>query len=191
MATINGLGTMRYDWSHRPDGTAEATLWFVIFFLPIVPMRREHLRVVKAETEKPGFLSTLAAVGGAGSGWKTSIEVLDQIPQTPWRVIKTYLLGFIGVPLVTFIGPMMLLVFGTTITLKKGAPVPEWVGTVVGVGGIVIMIWTAVVVARILDYAAGRMHVAKDGGPSVRKRRKSDITEEPRRKRKSIQSEDE
>lgn len=180
MATINGLGTMRYDWSRRPDGTAEATLWFVIFFLPIVPLRREHLRVVTAEPEKPGLLSTLAAFGGAGSGWKTSIEVLDRIPQTPWRVLRTYLLGFIGFPLVTFIGPMLLLVFGTTIGLKKGVPVPEWVGTVAGVGGILIMIWTVVVVARILDYAAGRMHVSKVGGVSDRKRRKSGVSEEPR-----------
>lgn len=191
MATVNGLGTMRYDWSGRPDGTAEATLWFVIFFLPIVPLRREHLRVVNAEVERQGFLSTVAAFCGAGSGWKSKIEVLGPVPQTPWRVLRTYLMGFIGVPLVTFVGPMLLLVFGTTMSLKRGAPMPEWMSGVIGVGSIAIMLWTAIVIALILDRAAGRMHGAKKVGGSDRKRRRSGSAEGGRRRTKSLQDGDE
>ncbi len=190
MATVNGLGTMRYDWSGRSDGTAEATLWFVIFFLPIVPLRREHLRVVSAQVERTGFLSTVAAFCGAGAGWKSQIEVLGPIPQSPWRVLRTYLMGFIGVPLVTFVGPMLLLVFGVTMSLKRGAPVPEWMSGVIGVCSIVIMLWTAVVIARILDRAAGRMHAGKNIGVSDRKRRRSGSAEGGRRRTKSLQDED-
>jgi hypothetical protein len=189
MATVNGLGTMRYDWNARSDGTAEATLWFVIFFLPIVPLRREHLRVINAEVERAGFLSTVAAFCGAGAGWKSQIEVLDSIPQSPWRVLRTYLMGFIGVPLVTFVGPMLLLVFGTTMFLKRGAPVPEWMSGVIGVGSITIMLWTAIVIARILDRAAGRMHGAKNVVASDRKRRRT--AEGNRRRTKSLQDDDE
>jgi hypothetical protein len=191
MATVNGLGTLRYDWNARSDGTAEATLWFVIFFLPIVPLRREHLRVVNAEVERAGFLSTVAAFCGAGSGWKSTIEVLGPVPQSPWRVLRTYLMGFIGVPLVTFVGPMLLLVFGTTMSLKRGAPVPEWMSGVIGVGSIAIMLWTAIVIALILDRTAGRMHGAKNVGTSDRKRRRAGSAEGSRRRTKSIQDDGE
>jgi hypothetical protein len=192
MATVNGLGTMRYDWSSRSDGTAEATLWFVIFFLPIVPLRREHIRVVSAEVERPDVLSTMAALGGAGSGWKTRIEVLDRIPQSPWRTIGTYVKGFIGVPLVTFVGPMLLLTLGVTLPLKRGAPTPEWVSSVTGVCSIAILIWTAVFIARILDRSAGRLHVARNVNAPDRKRRRSGSTEGTRRRKSSsIQNEDE
>jgi hypothetical protein len=165
-------------------------LWFVIFFLPIVPLRREHLRVVNAEVERAGFLSTVAAFCGVGAGWKSQIEVLGSIPQSPWRVLRTYLMGFIGVPLVTFVGPMLLLVFGTTMFLKRGAPVPEWMSGVIGVCSITIMFWTAVVIARILDRAAGRMHGAKIVGVSDRKRRRVGSAEGIRRRTRSHQDND-
>ena len=192
MATVNGVGTMRYDWSSRPDGTAEATLWFVIFFLPIVPLRREHLRVVSAEVERAGFLSTVIALGGAGAGWKSSIKLLGPVPQSPWRVVRTYLMGFVGVPLVTFVGPMLLLVFGVTMSLKRGEPVPEWMSGVIGVCSIAIMLWTAIVIARILDRAAGRLHAAKKVGTTDQERRRGKSAPgTPRRTSKSVQDEDE
>ena len=170
-------------WNRRSAGTAEATHWFVIFFLPIVPLRREHLRVVSAGVERAGFLSTIAALGGTGAGWKTSIEVLGRIPQSPWRVFRTYLMGFIGVPLVTFVGPMSLLVCSLMMTLKRGTQPPEWISIVIGVFSIVLLVWTAVVIARILDHSAGRLHIDGNASATDRKRRPSGSAEGSRRRK--------
>ena len=171
MATVNGLGTVRYDWCRRQDGTAEATLWFVIFFFPIAPLRREHLRVVGTEYERTGFINTLAAFCGVGSGWKTQIDLLGRVPNPAWRVILTYLKGFIGVPFITFFGPVLLFVFGTTIGLKRGQQMPDWVQIALPVFIVVITIWTVCVIALILDYAAGRFHIDSNVSDGHRKRK--------------------
>ena len=54
MSTINGFGTLRYDWSYHPNGTAEATVWFVAGFLPVLPLRRERIRVRSAGPRRFG-----------------------------------------------------------------------------------------------------------------------------------------
>ena len=75
MATVSGIGTMRYDWKHRSDGTAEATLWFVIFFFPIIPLRRENLRVVDLGIERSNIGSILLAIQGVEDQYGTDAQI--------------------------------------------------------------------------------------------------------------------
>ena len=159
MSTVNGIGTTRYDWQRRPDGTAEATVWFVIFFFPIIPLRREHLRVVGSGIRRSGFLETVSAFLGAGVGYQTSIELLGSMPLAPIGVLRTWFMGFVIVPFVT-IGLPMLLMVGSLVVLNKFGMQPNAVvnktAPVVGIGG---LLWAACFVAWILDRSAGRKHV--------------------------------
>lgn len=168
MATVNGVGQMRYDWSRRADGTAEATLWIVIFFFPIIPLRREHLRVVSSGLEKQGFLSNaLAMIGlavGSGSGWQSSIQVLERIPLEAWGVVRTYLYGWLVIPLVTFPGPILALVVLFHMTRNRNLPQPAWQPYFGMVFSVANLIWTAILIARILDRSAGRHHIDHEVG---------------------------
>lgn len=159
MSTVNGIGTTRYDWQNRTDGTAEATVWFVIFFFPVIPLRREHLRVVSSGIKRSGFLETLSAFLGAGVGYQTTIEVLGTGPLSPIGVLRTWFMGFVIVPLVTIGLPVMLMV-GSVVVLNKFGMEPNAVmnkiAPVVGIGGLV---WAACFVAWILDRSAGRKHI--------------------------------
>jgi hypothetical protein len=171
MATVNGLGTMRYDWQRRSEGTADATLWFVIFFLPIAPLRREQVRVVGSGIQPTDFLSLLAAFGGAGKGFQTTIEVLGPAESPGWRILKTYVLGWIGVPLLTLVGPALLIIGAVTLLGRLGIQIPTWISDAAPALGLAGIVWVACVVAWILDYAAGRRHV--DSGDQRRRGTKS------------------
>ncbi len=70
MSTLNGIGTLYYDWQANHDSTANATRWFVVFFLPVIPLQRVRLRVWATEQKRSGVLDTLLALTGNGSGLK-------------------------------------------------------------------------------------------------------------------------
>ena len=58
MSTFNGTGTMYYGWRHHPDGTAAATKWFVLFWLPVIPLSPHSMRVLTDFSQKEPFLKT-------------------------------------------------------------------------------------------------------------------------------------
>ena len=159
MATFNGIGTTRYDWCRCTDGTAEATVWFVVFFFPIIPLRREHLRVIDSGIRRSGVLATLGALAGAGVGYQTSMQLLGARPLSPIPVLRTYFMGFVVVPLITVGVPVTLMIV-TVMALKHFGMDPNVVfnklAPVIGIGG---LLWVGCVVARILDRSAGRCHV--------------------------------
>jgi hypothetical protein len=159
MSTFNGIGTTRYDWRGRSDGTAEATVWFVVFFFPTIPLRREHLRVIDSGIRRSSILATLGALAGAGVGYQTSIQLLGTMPLSPIPVLRTYFMGFVVAPLLTVGVPVMLMV-GTVMALERVGMEPNAVlnkmAPIVGIGG---LLWVGCVLARILDRSAGRCHV--------------------------------
>ena len=168
MSTLNGVGTLYYDWQSNSDGTANATKWFVVFFLPVVPMRRERVRVLSTEIKRSGVLDTLLALTGNGSGFETRIEVLGQVPNSAGRILKTYLWAYIGVPMIAFFIPIMLMVALTFLVAALGAEVQPIMNVVFPILGILQCIWIGVVVATILDRAAGRKHVYRSNSGTYR-----------------------
>jgi hypothetical protein len=69
---IHAIGVTRYGWKHRPDGSSLCRHWFMVLYLPIVPLRRW---LVVSENERPtGFLSGLSF----GLGLSGSIEVYEE-----------------------------------------------------------------------------------------------------------------
>lgn len=159
MSTVNGVGTMRYGWKHRPDGTAEATVWFVVAFIPLIPIRREHVRVIAPGLHRGGILEWLCIFVGAGKGFESTVEVLGPAEMPASTTLLTYFNGFVLVPFITLIGPMALLVSLVIVMNKMGMDVKEVANGYHGFAALGIIVWAALVVALILDRSAGRHHL--------------------------------
>ncbi|GAB5517639.1 MAG: hypothetical protein Rhob2KO_53640 [Rhodopirellula baltica] len=162
MSTLNGVGTLYYDWKSNDDGTANATRWFVVFFLPVLPIRRERVRVGNTEVKRSGVLDTILAATGNGSGFETEIEVLERAPNSLFRILKTYLLAYVGVPMATFVLPVAILLGLMMLTDALGFDVQNVMRILVPVFGILVCLWIGIFVASILDRTAGRKHVAEN-----------------------------
>jgi hypothetical protein len=168
MSTINGIGTLRYDWDHHSDGTSSATLWFVVGFVPVIPLRRERLYVASDGLEPSRAIdvagAALGAVGGFGFGFRSQLQILQKEPMRLAGILRTYVFGFLVTPLLAFGVPaagiwtiVRLLEFFQFNMQEYGV----YVALTLGIASVV---WAAVVIAKILDRAAGRT-VPRHAGP--------------------------
>jgi hypothetical protein len=140
--TVNGIGTLYYGWKPLPDGSAEATCWFVVAFLPVLPLRRERIQLFSATPSD----ARLPIAQGAG-------HVIERLPLSWSSVLKTYFMGYVVVPAVLFV-PIIVLVAGLywvcgVVQFK----VPSYM---LGILALISIVYCGVVVAYILDGAAGR-----------------------------------
>lgn len=164
MATFNGIGTVRYDWQKRDDTTANATVWFVVFFLPIVPLRREHVCVHGSGVRRGTLIETIAALFGYGSGFRSEVEVLGTSPNALWRIARTYLLGWVIVPLLATLVPMLAVVGMVAVSQTLDYDLKShgaWLPITTGLLG---LLWVGALVATILDRSAGRHHLYDPAG---------------------------
>jgi hypothetical protein len=91
MSTFNGSGTMYYGWRHLPDGTAVASKWFAIVWLPVLPLKRHHLRVLTDFQTKEPFVRTADRGLLAGVPEEvTQYELLSVGPVKLSEVVSTY-----------------------------------------------------------------------------------------------------
>ena len=159
MGTTNGFGTLYYDWEAGPDDTAEATKWLVAAFFPILPLGRHRLHVHSSGT-KPSFFS----LGLTKTPFALPYDVLETVPTTAVRLLKTYVMGWIVTPLILLI-PMFVMC-AILFSIKPPAnggqqPMASLQQSVLGWGTLAVFIWCGVVVSWILDRATGR-HLARD-----------------------------
>ena len=59
---IQGFGFLPYGWRHAADGTATATKWLVALWLPLIPLRRERVRVLtdfRTELAQPAVVQPI------------------------------------------------------------------------------------------------------------------------------------
>ena len=93
MSTVNGTGTMFYGWQppRRADRTRYATQWFVLFYLPIVPLARYKVRIL-SDRAKEGFF------GGATDHYelleRTELD-WSEILMTWWALVRGLLTVFV------------------------------------------------------------------------------------------------
>jgi hypothetical protein len=136
MSTINGCGTMHYDWSHLQDGTAQATKWIVLFFFPIVPLKREHLRVADTRT-----------LGGA-------YYIYGRVPMRAYGIARTYLKAYLLVPVILVVPPAILFLGAMQalkyLNLDFHGPWPA------GVICVTCLVYWGVALSLILDRSHGR-----------------------------------
>ncbi|MFG2621408.1 hypothetical protein ACGFXC_27715 [Streptomyces sp. NPDC048507] len=124
MSTWNGIGTKYLGFGRRrPDGSHHATEWFVIGFMPVVPLRRYRL-VVGATRYVPG-----AAGGGTST---TAYHVLERTRLRVPDVLATYLAWWVAGPALV-LGPFFLL---ARLAPDAGRGSAFWSGVVV-IGGLV------------------------------------------------------
>jgi hypothetical protein len=148
MSTINGLGTLYYGWSHHSDETSHATKWFVVAFFPIIPIRRDHLRVLDPPADAPR------------RAWQSHFELISRDSLSLGNVLKTYFKAYIIVPIV-LLAPVLLVEtvrishpdLLATLELKIG-PLNNFVPAV-------ILLYWPIVISIILDRAKGRRKQTK------------------------------
>lgn len=134
MRSINGFGTVYYGWRHAADGTATATRWIALSWLPIFPLGRDHLRLLTAPRQPSPLTGSL---GGLLVG---QVIPYDLLARTPWRteeVLRTLAAAYLGLPLL-LAGPLALLAAlgkalqAAGVAVRPGAP--AFTALAVGVG---------------------------------------------------------
>jgi hypothetical protein len=85
--SINGFGTTLLDYRPRGDGSWEAVRWVIAMAIPLVPLGGY---VIQPHRQEYGY------------GRQTSsFTVVDRVPLTAQRIVRTYLLVIVGLlPLV-------------------------------------------------------------------------------------------
>lgn len=139
MSTVNGCGTLHYDWSHSDDGTSCATKWIVLFFFPVIPLKREHLRV-----ENANALNAMHIPCG-------------KVPMEAYGVIRTYLKAYLLVPAV-LMGPPAALIAGLIAVIDflpidpRGVAIPTALA-------ITCLIYWGIVLSLILERSHGKRNL--------------------------------
>jgi hypothetical protein len=101
VSTFNGLGTMYYGWRHQDDGTATATKWFVVVWVPVVPLARYRLRVVTDFQKKEPFMEVKrdGFLAGAAAVQRTEYQLLQKVPLVLTEVLSTYVWTYLVGPI--------------------------------------------------------------------------------------------
>ncbi len=150
MSTFNGIGTLNYGWQACDDGTAIATTWFVIGFFPIVPLRRQRVRIL----QPPGAKVTDVLIP---AGFRTRMQIVERLPLDYRAIVRTYLKGFVLVPLL--IALPLIIARGVTWIApfpQQPAQQKDWQTWLLVTWAIGMFVYWAVLVAKILDRAAAR-----------------------------------
>jgi hypothetical protein len=99
VGTYNGIGTRLLGWRHYEDGTATATVWFTLFFLPIFPMDRWRLFSPTKDDFEPAFsLRQIFAYAVPYGPLTTNYCVLDVLRMSGKEILFTYLYAYAWVP---------------------------------------------------------------------------------------------
>ncbi|MFF9409486.1 hypothetical protein ACF1B0_28795 [Streptomyces anandii] len=101
MSTWNGIGTKYLGFGDRNrDGSHHATEWFVLFDLPVVPLRRHRLTVGARVYDS----------AGNGTRVTTRYTVHEETPLRGGEIARTYLVWWLVGPLIA-VGPAALLLW--------------------------------------------------------------------------------
>lgn len=85
MPTLNGVGTKYHGFRNTtPDGVSDVTLWFVLLYFPIIPLRSNRIRCSKG---KDGHIY---------------FSILEKIPMNLSSVLTTWFFGWIVTPILWF-----------------------------------------------------------------------------------------
>ena len=167
MSTFNGIGTALRGWNHQADGTAFATEWFVLVYLPVVPLRRFHLRTLTDFEHEP-FVPPPAEGGWlrGGFSWSDPADVLARLPLSWSEIGRTYGRAYLLVPLL-LLWPFALARLGTAgYRWHVGdplAPPPNAWPLALGLVALVNLLAVLLVAARRMRGCPGRRRAAHRG----------------------------
>lgn len=146
MSTLNGFGTLYYGWRHSQDGTATATKWFAISWVPVIPLYREHLRVLT--DFKKDHKNIKAELGGLVVGHVDRYQILKRLPLLVREVAITLAKTYLGLPAL-LVGLAIFLVLVMKVLQASGVEVkPGTTAFSFYIGGFALMLvnflWQAV-----------------------------------------------
>ncbi len=99
MGTINGFGTTYYGWQHREEGKAEAAKWFVVLFLPVFPIKRHLLRILRDPDSEPTVSAKeFVQVISPHKEIRDYFHVLEELPLDKQSVLKTLFKAYLLLP---------------------------------------------------------------------------------------------
>lgn len=150
MGTMNGFGTQFYDWEYLDNGQAEATSWLVAAFFPIIPLRRVRLRV-HTSGQKPSFFSLKS-----GGSFQITYDELKTVPNTPGRIVRTYLKGWLLTPLVLLAPLLVMTALSRILPREAGGGPNAALKSYLGWFAVIQVLHIAIVVSVILDRCSGR-----------------------------------
>lgn len=142
VGTFNGVGVRLLGWKHSADGTATATTWFTVLFMPVFPLARYALVSPRAEDFEPAISVGQALQGlGQSMSLSTSYRFTHRLRLSGEEVLGTYLYAYAWVPLKLFV-PLALIIGGVraafdfendgsaTPTVLTGSLLLAWMGYV-------------------------------------------------------------
>jgi len=150
MGTLNGFGTQFYDWEHLDNGQSEATSWLVAAFFPIVPLWRVRLRV-HTSGEKPSFFAL-----NSGGSFQISYDELETVPNSPARIVRTYLKGWVLTPLILLAPLLGMIALSRILPREVGGGPNALLKDYFGWFAAAQILHIAIVVSIILDRSSGR-----------------------------------
>jgi hypothetical protein len=106
---IQGFGFLYYGWRHAPDGTATATRWIVALWLPLIPLRRQRVRVLtdfRAELARPSTLQPLPM--GYMATQHDYIQMLEKLPLSGKEIALTLTRAYLLLPLTLLCPPVFI-----------------------------------------------------------------------------------
>jgi hypothetical protein len=147
MSTVNGIGTKLYGWQRlrSADRSSYATRWFVVFYVPLIPLARYKLRVL-TDRANEGFF------GGA----RDEYEVLGQTALDWGEVLGTWWAFLRGLLLVVAPFLVSLWISGyQNAQREQGQPHNAVLGTVAGVCMVFSLVAAIVLPMRALRRSRG------------------------------------
>ncbi len=132
----NGTGTSYLALGEPDDeGWMPATVWLTFFFLPILPLRRVKVRLLREQYSSMGL----------SSNESQELQIAEILPFSLLEVIKTYFFGWIFVPVVV-LWPIVLAVYlGISSPRDPDQPAtrpePPWWLIAISVASMVVVIW--------------------------------------------------
>src|ERR1700749_2258508 len=95
LGTFNGIGTRLIGWKHSDDGTATATVWFSLFYLPIFPYGRYRLLSPCGEDFERGDTSLLLRLMFYYRRTTAVYRFLERLPLSGEEVLGMYLYAYL------------------------------------------------------------------------------------------------
>lgn len=108
LGTFNGIGMRVIGWKHSEDGTATATAWFSILYLPIFPTGRYRLISPRAEDTGPGETNPVLRAMLYCRSTTTIYSFLERLPLSGEEILGMYLYAYLWMPL-KILAPLLLL----------------------------------------------------------------------------------
>ena len=108
MSSKDGFGTSYYGWRHLADGTATATKWVTVSWLPVIPLHRQRLRVL-TNFANPELKLRAGRLTVAKFDQVDRYQFLEKLPLSAKEIGTTLCKTYLGLPAI-FLLPMLGLV---------------------------------------------------------------------------------